>query len=136
MSERPIRLRGLDHIVLRVVDVERSKRFYCDVLGCSLERTLEKLGLYQLRAGAQLIDLVDVAAPLGQAGGAAAGEHGRNVDHFALQVSPFDATAIRAWLEAHGVEVGEVAARYGAEGTGPSLYIRDPDGNTVELKGV
>ncbi len=136
MSDRPIQLRGLDHIVLRVADVERSKRFYCDVLGCRVERVLEELGLYQLRAGAQLIDLVDVNAPLGRAGGPAAGEQARNLDHFALQVSPFEEDPIRAHLQAHGVEVGELAQRYGAEGKGPSLYIRDPDGNVVELKGV
>ncbi len=136
MSDRPIQLRGLDHIVLRVADVERSKRFYCDVLGCRVERVLEELGLYQLRAGAQLIDLVDVNAPLGRAGGPAAGEQARNLDHFALQVSPFEEDSIRAHLQAHGVEVGALAQRYGAEGNGPSLYIRDPDGNVVELKGV
>jgi len=136
MSERPIQLRGLDHVVLRVADVERSKRFYCEVLGCTVERVLEELGLHQLRAGAQLIDLVDVNAPLGRAGGPAAGEQARNLDHFALQVSPFDEGAIRAHLAGHGVEAGEVAERYGAEGNGPSLYLRDPDGNTVELKGV
>ena len=136
MSDPPIRLRGLDHVVLRVADVARAQRFYRDVLGCKVERTLEELGLYQLRAGAHLIDLVDVAAPLGRAGGPGPGAEGRNVDHFALQVSPFDVAAIRAHLEAHGVEVGEVAQRYGAEGSGPSLYIRDPDGNVVELKGV
>jgi len=136
MNDRPIPLRGLDHVVLRVADVERSKRFYCDVLGCSSERALEELGLHQLRAGAHLIDLVDVDAPLGRAGGPAAGAQGRNVDHFALQVSPFDGDAIRKHLEAHGIEVGEVAQRYGAEGDGPSLYIQDPDGNVVELKGV
>ncbi|MGI9591437.1 MAG: VOC family protein [Myxococcota bacterium] len=136
MSAPPIRLRGLDHVVLRVADVARAQRFYCEVLGCTVERTLEELGLYQLRAGAHLSDLVDVAAPLGRAGGPGPGVEGRNVDHFALQVSPFDEGAIRAHLEAHGVEVGEVAERYGAEGNGPSLYLRDPDGNVVELKGV
>jgi glyoxylase I family protein len=136
MSERPIQLRGLDHVVLRVADVERSKHFYCEVLGCTVERVLEELGLHQLRAGAQLIDLVDVNAPLGRAGGPAAGEQARNLDHFALQVSPFEEGAIRTHLAGHGIEVGEVAERYGAEGNGPSLYIRDPDGNVVELKGV
>ena len=111
-------------------------RFYRDALGCTLERSLEELGLYQLRAGAHLIDLVDVNAPLGRAGGAAAGEQARNVDHIALQVSPFDAAAIATHLEAHGIEPGDVAERYGARGNGPSMYIRDPDGNVVELKGV
>ena len=136
MNEHPIPLRGLDHLVLRVADVERSKRFYCGVLGCTVERTLEELGLHQLRAGAQLIDLLDVNAPLGRAGGPAAGEQARNLDHFALQVSPFEEAAIRAHLAKHGVDAGDVAERYGAEGNGPSLYIRDPDGNVVELKGV
>ena len=136
MSDHAIQLRGLDHLVLRVADVERSKRFYCDVLGCRVERVLEELGLHQLRAGAQLIDLVDVNGPLGRAGGPPAGEQARNLDHFALQVSAFDEASIRAHLEAHGVEAGELAQRYGAEGNGPSLYIRDPDGNVVELKSV
>lgn len=131
-----IPLRGLDHIVLRVSDVDRALAFYCEVLGCKEERRVDALGLIQLRAGDHLIDLVDVNAPLGQNGGPAAGEQARNVDHFALQVSPFDEAAIRAHLAAHGVAPGEVGERYGAEGMGPSMYIRDPDGNTVELKGV
>ena len=80
--------------------------------------------------------LVDVDAPLGRAGGPPAGREARNMDHFAVQVAPFDADAIRAHLAAHGIEAGEVAERYGAEGTGPSLYVTDPDGNVVELKGV
>ena len=131
-----ISIQGLDHVVLRVADLERSIRFYCDVLGCRVERSLDELGLYQLRAGAHLIDLVDVTAPLGRAGGPAAGTEARNMDHIALLVAPFDVDAIRAQLEAHGVEPGEVAQRYGARGNGPSMYIRDPDGNVVELKGV
>jgi catechol 2,3-dioxygenase-like lactoylglutathione lyase family enzyme len=130
-----IQIRTLDHLVLRVVDVERSLRFYCDVLGCTEERRIEPLGLIQLRAGASLIDLVDVRAPLGQAGGAAPGEQGRNVDHFAVELESFDGTAIAAQLAFHGIEAGKVAERYGARGNGPSLYIRDPDGNVVELKG-
>jgi catechol 2,3-dioxygenase-like lactoylglutathione lyase family enzyme len=106
------------------------------VLGCSEERRSDELGLIQLRAGAHLIDLVDVAAPLGKAGGAAPGPEARNVDHFALQLARFDAEAIGAELRAAGIEAGEVAERYGAQGMGPSLYIKDPDGNVVELKGV
>jgi catechol 2,3-dioxygenase-like lactoylglutathione lyase family enzyme len=132
---RAIRVRGIDHVVLRVADVERSLRFYCDVLHCVEERRLEALGLYQLRAGTGLIDLVDVASPLGRQGGAAPGAEGRNVDHVALQLDGFDEREIRAHLEVHGVAAGDVADRYGAEGMGPSLYVRDPDGNTIELKG-
>ena len=76
-----------------------------------------------------------MAATLGRQGGAPSGAEGRNVDHFCLRVEPFDAEAIRAHLEARGIDAGEVARRYGAEGMGPSIYIQDPDGNTVELKG-
>ena len=131
-----IEIRGLDHLVLRVAQLERSIRFYCDVLGRAEERRIEKLGLVQLRAGDSLIDLVDVNAPLGRAGGPAAGEAARNVDHFAVQLANFDEAAICAHLASHGVEAGDVGERYGALGMGPSMYIRDPDGNVVELKGA
>ena len=126
---------GIDHVVLRVADAERAIRFYCDVLGCHEERRLEDIGLYQLRAGAALIDIVPVESEIGRAGGAGPGEEGRNLDHFALRIEPFDELALRAHLAAHGVAAGDVSTRYGAEGDGPSLYIQDPDGNTVELKG-
>ncbi len=131
----PFRVRGLDHVVLRTLDVERALRFYAEVLGCQLERRVDELGLVQLRAGRSLIDLVGVDTPLGRLGGAAPGPEGRNVDHVALQIEPFDAEALRAHLARHGAEPGDVGRRYGAEGFGPSLYVRDPDGNVVELKG-
>ena len=130
-----IQLRGLDHIVLRIVDLDRMLHFYCDVLGCTVERRQEAFGLIQLRAGASLIDLVPVSGRLGAMGGAPPGAEGRNLDHFCLRVEPFDAAAIRRHLAAHGVEAGEVASRYGAEGQGPSIYVSDPEGNVVELKG-
>jgi glyoxylase I family protein len=133
---KAIEIRGLDHVVLRVVDLERSLRFYCEALGCTEERRSDELGLVQLRAGAHLIDLVPVDSPLGKLGGGAAGPSERNVDHFALQLARFDAEAIRVHLEACGVEPGDVAERYGALGMGPSMYVRDPDGNVVELKGA
>lgn len=127
---------GLDHVVLRVYDVARMRAFYCDVLGCVLEREQPDLGLVQLRAGNALIDLVDVAGKIGRQGGRAPQADGRNMDHFCLRVAPFDATAIRDHLESCGVSVGELATRYGADGEGPSLYIQDPEDNTVELKGA
>jgi len=128
-------VQGIDHVVLRVVDVEGVIRFYQDVLGCAVERRKDDLGLIQLRAGRSLIDLVDVNGELGQKGGAAPGAEARNMDHFCLRIDPFDEAKIRAHLRAHGVEAGELATRYGAEGDGPSFYIQDPEGNTVELKG-
>jgi glyoxylase I family protein len=130
-----IRIRELDHLVLRVVDLERMLRFYCDVLGCGVERRQDAIGLVQLRAGRSLVDLVPVDGPLGRAGGAPPAKEGRNLDHFCFRVDPFDEAAIRRQLDAHGVAAGAVATRYGAEGEGPSIYITDPEGNVVELKG-
>ena len=130
----PIRIETIDHVVLRVRDVARMQAFYCDVLGCSVEKLQAEIGLTQLRAGRSLIDLVDVAGKLGRAGGAAPGTQGRNLDHFCLRLRDFHAAAIRAHLAAHGIETGEPVGRYGAEGEGPSIYIEDPEGNVVELK--
>ena len=131
----PIRPRDIDHVVLRARDAEALVRFYCEVLGCVPERRQDAIGLVQLRAGRSLIDIVDFAGKLGRAGGAAPGTEGRNMDHLCLRIEPFDVAAIRAHLTAHGVPVGAPALRYGAEGEGPSLYLSDPEGNTVELKG-
>ena len=131
MSKHPFTVQGIDHIVLRVRHLRHSLAFYCDVLGCTVEREQQELGLTQLRAGASLIDLVTLDGPLG------AGEPpgaGRNLEHFCLRIAPFDEPALIAWLTARGVEVGESALRYGAEGEGRSMYIEDPDGNRVELK--
>ena len=130
-----IEIEGIDHVVLRVRDLEASLRFYRDVLGCPIERRLDELGLIQLRAGRALIDLVPLDSPLGQGGGAGPGDEGRNMDHFALTLARFDEAALREALLAGGVEPGDVATRYGAKGNGPSMYLRDPDGNVVELKG-
>ncbi len=131
----PFTLRKLDHVVLRVRDLDASLAFYRDVLGCTLDKVQEKIGLWQVRAGESLIDLVPLDGPLGGIGGAGPGKEGRNVDHFALQVAPFDEAAIRAHLAAHNVTVTDSGRRYGAEGNGPSIYVADPDGNFVELKG-
>ncbi len=130
-----IRIREIDHLVLRVVDLDLMLRFYCDVLGCTVERRQDSIGLVQLRAGRSLVDLVPVDGKLGGAGGAPPGKEGRNLDHFCFRLEPFDESAIRRHLGLKGVEAGAVASRYGAEGEGPSIYLTDPAGNTVELKG-
>ena len=130
-----IRIRELDHLVLRVVDLDKMLRFYCGALGCTVERRQDAIGLVQLRAGRSLIDLVPVDGTLGSAGGAAPGREGRNVDHFCVRVDPFDEAAVRAHLQSHGIVAGPVELRYGAEGEGPSVYVTDPEGNVVELKG-
>jgi catechol 2,3-dioxygenase-like lactoylglutathione lyase family enzyme len=130
-----IRPRELDHLVLRVVELDAMVRFYTAVLGCTLERRDDAIGLVQLRAGRSLVDLVPVDGRLGRSGGAAPGLQGRNLDHFCLRVEPFDEAAIRSTLAAAGVEGGPLEQRYGAEGSGPSIYLRDPEGNVIELKG-
>lgn len=131
----PVTILGIDHIVLRVRDAARMTRFYGDVLGCRVEKVQVKLGLTHLRAGSALIDLITIDGPLGKEGGAAPGREGRNMDHVCLRVASFDAAALKAHLVAHGVAPGAVGGRFGAEGDGPSLYITDPEGNVVELKG-
>lgn len=130
-----IHIREIDHIVLRVVDAAAMEHFYCKVLGCKVERRQEEIGLIQLRAGRCLLDLVPVDGKLGRMGGAAPGAEGRNLDHVCFRVEPFDEAAIRGELAAAGIEAGPVASRYGAEGEGPSIYLNDPEGNMVELKG-
>jgi glyoxylase I family protein len=135
MTSIPFQIRQIDHLVLRVQDVDAMRAFYCDVLGCREERRQDEIGLLQLRAGASLIDLVALDGKLGRMGGVGPGVEGRNVDHFCLRVDPFDRGAVLAHLQAHGVRVGDYGSRYGAEGEGPSQYLFDPEGNLVELKG-
>jgi glyoxylase I family protein len=128
------KVRAIDHVVLRVVDLERMIDFYSRVLGCQVEWRRPDLGLVHLRAGSAMIDLVPVAGRLGQLGGPPPGKEGRNLDHVCLRVEPFDADAIVAHLQAHGARVGEIRPRFGAQGEGVSVYVYDPEDNLIELK--
>ena len=130
-----IKIRDIDHVVLRVRDLERMIDFYCSTLGCTLEWRRDDLGLVHLRAGRSLIDLVPVDGPLGRKGDAPPGTEGRNMDHLCLRIEPFDEAAIVAHLRSRGARIGEIAPRYGADGKGPSIYVYDPEDNLVELKG-
>ncbi|MCL4800266.1 MAG: VOC family protein [Burkholderiales bacterium] len=130
-----IPIRGIDHVVLRVRDLERMVAFYRDALGCEVVWRRPELGMVHVRAGGALIDLVTHDGPVGGRGRGAPSRDGHNMDHLCLRVDPFDAGAIAAHLAAHGVKAGEVRERFGAEGEGPSIYLDDPEGNTVELKG-
>ena len=135
MDAPGFRISGIDHLVLRVRDVDRALAFYRDTLGCTVEREQPGLGLTQLRAGRSLIDLVTADGPLGRR--SADGAHnGPNLEHFCLALVPFEEEALREHLAAHGIEAGEGAVRYGAGGEGRSLYIEDPDGNRIELRGA
>ena len=135
-SMMPFSVLRIDHLVLRVSSMERSIDFYRDVLGCKVIRRRDDLGFVHVRVGSSMIDLVAIDGPIGKRGGAAAGPEARNLDHFCLRVDPFDEIAIRDHLARHGLTPSETAAaNFGAEGTGPSVYFADPDGNTIELKG-
>ena len=129
-----INIQVIDHVVFRVVDLAKVSRFYIDVLGARWEKKQESIGLYQLRIGTSLIDLVPVGEKLGAMGGAPPAKEGRNVDHVCFRVLPWDGEAILAHLREHGIEA-EIVSRYGAEGDGPSIYLTDPEGNNLELKG-
>jgi glyoxylase I family protein len=130
-----IRIRNIDHVVLRVRDIDRMRKFYCEVLGAEHVAWRPEFGMSHLRIGAAMIDLITVDGPLGKPGGAPAGKEGRNMDHLCLKVEPFDEEMILSFLKSKGVAVGEVRNRFGAEGNGVSIYLTDPEGNTVELKG-
>jgi len=120
-----LQIRGIDHVVLRVSNIDVMRRFYCDVLGAEHVAWRPHLRLSHLRAGGCMIDLVVSDAR----------REGCNMDNFCLRIEPFDAAAILAHLRRHGVALGEVRQRFGAEGNGVSIYLTDPEGNTVELKG-
>lgn len=130
-----IHVREIDHLVLRIVDAAAMLHFYCDVLGCPVERRDDRIGLIQLRAGRSLIDLVPVTGKLGREGGGTPDPQARNLDHFCLRLEPFDEVEIRRHLAAFGIEGGVAQSRNGAEGEGPSIYVADPEGNVIELKG-
>ena len=131
-----IKPHALDHIVLRTDQYEKLIAFYCDVIGCVVERTLDELGLTQLRAGSALIDIVDVNKELGKAGGPPPQREGNNVDHFCLQIEPFDEGELKRYLREKGVVVDDFQERYGAQGMGRSLYLKDIVGNNIELRAV
>jgi catechol 2,3-dioxygenase-like lactoylglutathione lyase family enzyme len=130
-----MRILGLDHVVLRCRDLDRMLAFYTAVLGCSIARRNEPLGLIHLQAGSAQIDLVDVNGELGRAGGAPPGPQGHNVDHICLRIEPFAPAELREHFRRHGIELGAIHHNFGAEGYGWAVYLKDPEGNAIELKG-
>lgn len=133
-SAAPFKVAAIDHVVLRVSDVGAALNFYVDVLGCAIERRQDEIGLIQLRAGSALFDLVDCEGVSGRRGGPAPGTDRHNMDHVCLRLDGYDAHAIREHLRSHGVGIESEGIRYGAQGDGHSMSIRDPAGNGVELR--
>jgi glyoxylase I family protein len=129
MTTKPLEIDGIDHVVLQVTNVERSLQFYVGVLGMSLERVIEDLGIYQVRCGRNLIDLV--ALPPGSV---LAEKSQRGLDHVCLHVRG-DMTRIFEYLKENDVELGSpLRELYGATGFGTSVYVFDPDRHMIELK--
>lgn len=131
-----ISIKHLDHLVIRARDLEKLVRFYCEVVGCTLDKRVDELGLVHLRAGTSMIDLISVDGKLGLAGGAPPQAEAHNLDHLCLRIEPFNLDELLAHLQQHGVEASDLQHNYGAEGYGPSIYIKDPEGNTIEFKGA
>ena len=120
-----VQVTGLDHIVLDVVDVEKSLAWYTDVLG------LEPMRVDEWRRGevlfpsvriddATIIDLLPLEAT------------GENINHFCLVIAATDLDELARSGEVDVVD--GPGTRFGARGDATSLYVRDPDGNTVELR--
>src|SRR5262245_7960095 len=133
-SRPPFGLEGIDHVLLIVEGMDRALAFYEGVLGCRLEERYPQWGMAQLRAGAALINLVDIAAENG-AWAVPENAGGRNMDHLCLALGAHDEQALRGHLALHGVEIVEESWHAGARGESLSIYVRDPSGNTLELKG-
>ncbi len=129
-------LKGIDHVVIRVHQLAPMLNFYCNILGACLIKENAEIGLYHLSVGSSMIDLVPVDGKLGLQGGAPPDREGRNVDHIAIKIAPFDGQKIRKYLAGQGIASEEPVIRFGANGNGPSIYIKDPEGNGIELKGV
>lgn len=126
---------AIDHIVLRTTKLKEMLDFYTKVLNCTIERqTPVETGLTQLRAGSSLIDLVVVDSRLGAIGGGPPSKTENNVDHFCLQIRAAPEQDIINYLQKSEVEVGVFESRFGAQGEGNSIYIKDPEGNSVELR--
>ena len=133
MGHPPFALEGIDHVVLLVRDMAEAQHFYEQVLGCTVDRSLPEYGMLQLRAGASLIDLVDIGSREGEWAQPEV-EGGRNMDHVCIATGPCEEQAMRAHLARHGINIVEEGIRYGADGDGMSFYICDPSGNQIELK--
>ena len=130
-----MQISGIDHVVIRCSDLERMLKFYCAIIGCTLDRRRDELGLYHLRAGRSLIDLVSINGKADRHSGGPPQSHAHNMDHLCLRVEAFDESSLRRHFAANGIELGSIHNNYGAEGEGPSFYITDPEGNVIELKG-
>jgi glyoxylase I family protein len=116
---------GLDHIVLNTQKAENLINFYCNVLGCTIEREQPDLHLTQLRAGDNIIDIVENKAYVRL--------DYNNLKHFCLKINPFNYEECIVYFNKHDIQLYRYGERFGAQGKVHSFYLRDPDGNEIEL---
>jgi catechol 2,3-dioxygenase-like lactoylglutathione lyase family enzyme len=122
-----VKVSALDHIVLRCADVEKSLAWYCDLLGLPAERVEEWRAGEVFFPSARIDDRTIIDLFPGDRSPA-----GENLDHFCIVIEPTDLDEI-ARSGAFDVLAGP-DTRWGARGNGTSLYVRDPDGNVVEMR--
>jgi len=136
MPRAPFQIHRLDHLVLRTADLPRLVDFYVK-LGCRIERDrTDEMGMVQLRLGVSMLDIVDVNFGGTRGARSPAPDTERNLDHFAVRIEPFERDTILEFCRSNGIEATPMAQPlFGADGMGPAVYLKDPDGNRVELKG-
>jgi len=127
VTDLPYTPLGIDHLVLYVRDQDVSRKFYTEILGCTVDAVNEKARIVHLRFGEQQIDIVPGNGPADEA-------VKQGIDHFCLSIRCDDIAALAQHLRDQGVAAGDVVTRLGAYGVGPSLYLTDPDGFKLELK--
>ena len=124
----------MDHIVLRVKDVEESLRFYSELLGLPVER-VEQWRSGEVRFPSVRINADTIIDLFASDQETISKEGARNQDHYCMVIEPTDMEALKAGFEALGVGIqAGPGKRWGSHGDGISLYIYDPDNNVVELR--
>jgi glyoxylase I family protein len=129
-----IKITELDHIVLNVSDIDRSLRFYTEVLGLESERLdafrAGKVGFPSVRINQGTV--IDLFPAKDDGGGA---EVKRNLNHFCLVVGKENFTGIVDFLTDRQIAIREgPVSRWGARGQATSVYFHDPDGNQIEIR--
>ena len=133
-SQALVKITEMDHIVLRVKDVEESLKFYCETLGMQSERVDQwKAGEVRFPSARLNADtIIDFFATDQET---IAKDGVKNQDHYCMVIEPTDMDELKAKFEAMGVEIqAGPGKRWGSHGDGTSLYIYDPDNTVVELR--
>ena len=129
-----VKITEMDHIVLRVKDVEESLRFYCETLGMPSER-VDQWRAGEVRFPSARLNADTIIDFFGTDQETIGKDGVKNQDHYCMVIEPTDMEELKAKFEAMGVEIqAGPGNRWGSHGDGISLYIYDPDNNVVELR--